>query len=170
MKLVFDSSDNQGHMAEFYRLAETGPAYYGAWFFLDEAHAPRQYWTLFYFFFEREAGNRATRQGLWDLNLNKLTLYFYDEIAARWVDATPQKPFPFGQWVHVEVYFAYEPPKNGHLRAWLDGEQILDVADLGRAPSDNLYWGIGSDTNGVSPPACTIFVDDATISTARLGP
>jgi hypothetical protein len=170
MKIGFDTSDGQDHMAELYRRVEPGPAYYSAWYFISEMHAPDRYWTVLYFFYQKEPGNSATRHGLWDVNLDRQSVYFYDEPGSHQTNPQPRKTYPIGQWFHLEAYFAYEPARNGHVTVWLDGDQILDVPNLGVAASDNLYWGIGSDSNGMDPPRCTMYVDDAKISTTRLGP
>jgi hypothetical protein len=170
IRIAFDTADDQDHMAEFYRRVEPGPAYYSAWFLIPEARAPSTYWTLLYFFTEGQAGNSFSRRGLWDVNLDRQSVYFFNEAARRSVDPSPRVPYPIGQWFHLEAYFAYEPPRNGHITVWLDGQPVLDVPDLGVAPSDNLYWGVGSDTDGVRPSNCTMYLDDAAVSTARLGP
>jgi hypothetical protein len=170
LKIGFDTTDGQDHMAEFYRRVEPGPAYYSAWFFIAETHAPNRYWTVLYFFYQGDAGVSTTRHGLWDVNLDKQSIYFYDEPGSHQTNALPRKTYPIGQWFHIEAYFAYETGRNGHVTVWLDGDQVLDVTNLGAAPSDNLYWGIGSDSNGMDPSRCTMYVDDAAISTTRLGP
>jgi hypothetical protein len=168
-RINFDSSNDQDHMAEFYRRVETAPAYYSAWFYIPEAHAPTTFWTVLYFFYQLQPGTAFSRRGLWDINLNRQSAYFFDETSRRQVDAQPRKPYPIAQWFHLEAYFSYEG-RNGHIRVWLDGEQILDVPNLGAAPSDDLYWGVGSDTDGLTPAGCTLYVDDAAISTSRVGP
>jgi len=168
-RISFDSSNGQDHMAEFYRRVEPAPAYYSAWFYLPEAHAPTTFWTVLYFFYQLQPGTASSRRGLWDINLNRQSPYFFDETSRRQVDAQPRKPYPIAQWFHLEAYFSYEG-RNGHIRVWLDGEQILDVANLGAAPSDDLYWGVGSDTDGLTPAGCTMYVDDVAIATSRLGP
>jgi hypothetical protein len=170
IQLDYDTADGTDHMAEFYRRVEPGPAYYSAWFLLPEARAPTTYWTLLYFFTEGQAGNSNTRRGLWDVNLGRQAIEFFNETNRRTTPPTPRIPYPIGQWFHLEAYFAYEPPRNGHIIVWQDGQPLIDVPDLGVAPSENLYWGIGSDTDGLTPSSFTMYVDDAAISTARLGP
>jgi hypothetical protein len=170
LKIAFDTADGQDHLAEYYRKVEPGPAYYAAWFFIKEPHTPATFWTVLYFFYQTQAGNTLTKHGLWDLNLNNKTVYFYDEALKNYADAVPRKPYPVGSWFHLEVRFAYEAPHNGHITVWQDGEQIMDIANLGAAPSDNLYWGLGSETDALTPSDCAIYFDDASISTGRVGP
>lgn len=169
LEIAFDTSDGQQHMAEFYRRVEPNPAYYSAWFFINERHVPNRYWTVLYFFYQTQAGVPSTRHGLWDVNLTSQIAYFFDEPGEQQTNPSPRRTYPVGQWFHIEVYFSYEG-RNGHITVWLDGEQIVDVPDLGAAVSDNLYWGVGSDTGGMDPTDCTMYVDDAAVSMTRLGP
>lgn len=171
VRINFDTSDGQAdHMAELYRRVPTAPAYYSAWFFIDGAHTPDQYWTIFYFFYQRTPGDTTTRHGLWDINLGRTNVYFFDEPNTHTINPTTPKAYPMGRWFHLEAFFEYQPARNGHVRLWLDGDEVMDVTNLGAAPSDNLYWGIGSDNDHMTPSSCTVYVDDATISTERLGP
>lgn len=170
VKLSFSTGDGQHHWAELYRKVETAPAYYSAWFFITEAHVPSVYWSVFYFFSEATPGDSTTRRALWDLNLNNESVYFYDEITKKFVDAAPRKPYAIGRWFQLEAYLDHPPGGGGRLVVWQDGEQILDIAELGVAPSDTLYWAIGSQTDQLSPAACTMYLDDAVISTTRSEP
>jgi hypothetical protein len=169
-KVVFDTTDGQDHSAELYRRVEAGAAYYGAWFLINEAHAPAVYWTIFDFFTEISAGDPSTRRGLWDLNLNSASVYFYDESSKRFVDATPRQPYPVGQWFHLEAYLVDAASGASQISVWQDGVQILDVLNLSMPAGQTLYWGIGTQTDNLTPPACTVYVDDASVSTARVGP
>lgn len=170
VKLSLDTSDGQDHGAELYRRVETNASYYSAWFFLTEAHTPAVYWSVFYFFTETKPGDRTTRRGLWDLNLNSTALYFYDETTKRFLDAAPQTPYPIGAWFHIEAYLEHPPNGAGQLRVWQDGVPILDVQGLGTPATDYVYWAVGSGTDRLTPVGCTMYVDDATISQSRVGP
>jgi len=169
-KIVFSAADGQDHLAEFYRKVADVPAYYSAWFYINEAHTPGPYWQLLYFFYEDLAGNAGTRHGLWTFNMNSKTIFYYNEKTRDIADTVPSIPYPVGRWFHFEVYFAYDPPRNGHLTVWQDGVQVMDLPNQGAPPNDNLYWAIGSETDKLTPAACTMYVDDAAISTRRLGP
>ncbi|HEY2899902.1 MAG TPA: hypothetical protein VGL59_04950 [Polyangia bacterium] len=168
--ISFDTADKVDHGAQVYRRVESGPAYYGAWFLIDQPHTPTTFWTVFSFFYEDQAGNSQARHGLWDLNLNSQIVYFYNEITKQFQDASPRQSYLVGQWFHLEARFAYEAGHIGHLTVWLDGVQILDLSNLAAAPTDYLYWAVGSETDSLAPTACTVSIDDATISTGRIGP
>ena len=169
VKLGFDTSDGQYHWSELYRRAETGSAYYSAWFYLVGAHTPAVYWTIFDFFSEGTPGDLNTRRGLWDLNLNAQSLYFYDESTQKFADASPQQPYPVGRWFQLEALLDYQPQGMSQLTIWQDGTQILDRHGLISPAATTLYWGLGSQTDQLSPPGCEMYIDDVAISRTRLG-
>lgn len=155
----------------FHRIAD-GPAFYSAWYLIPEAHTPATYWTVFAFIYEMQEGNVSTRHSLWDVNLNDQIAYFNDEsMRVKSTPAMPRVPYPVGRWFHLEARFAYEgTPRSAHITVWQDGTQILDVANLGTAPTDFVYWSIVNYSNALTPPVGTIYIDDAAISTERIGP
>lgn len=169
-KISFDTGDGDYHWAELFRAVASGAAYYSAWFYFEASHAPAVYWTLSNFFGETSAGDMATRHGLWDLNLNATSLYFYDETSGKYADASPALTYPVGRWFHVELFLDYAPPSTSHLSVWQDGTLILDRSNLQSPAGATLYWGIGSQTERLTPTACTLYVDDVVISRQRVGP
>ncbi|HVY26216.1 MAG TPA: heparin lyase I family protein [Polyangiaceae bacterium] len=169
-KISFDTSDDDYHWAELFRAVYGGAAYYSAWFYLEAAHTPAVYWTLSNFFGEANAGDMATRHGLWDVNLNARSLYFYDETSKTFADASPLLTYPIGRWFQVEILLDYAPPSASHVSVWQDGTLILDRTNLQSPTEATLYWGIGSQTEQLSPAACTLYIDDVVISRRRVGP
>lgn len=169
-KISFDTSDNDYHWAELFRAVYGGAAFYSAWLYLEAAHTPAVYWTLSNFFGETTAGDMATRHGLWDVNLNAKSLYFYDETSKQFADASPLLTYPVGRWFHLEILLDYAPPSASHVSVWQDGTLILDRTNLSSPAGATLYWGIGSQTEQLSPAACTLYIDDVVISRRRVGP
>lgn len=169
-KIGFDTSDGDYHWSELYRAVAGGAAYYSAWFYLDAPHTPSVYWTIFNFFSESTPGELGTRHGLWDVNLNAQSLYFYDEGTKKFADASPRLSYPIGRWFQLEAYLDYAPPSASRLIVWLDGTQILERSDLQSPAGTTLYWGIGSQTDALTPSSCTLYIDDAAISRSRVGP
>lgn len=170
LQLSFDEADGEHHWAELHRKTEAGPAYYSAWFLLSEQHDPGVYWSIFYFFSETTPGDSSTRRPLWDLNLNSSTLYFYDERSQKFVDAMPATPYPVGRWFQLEAYLEHPPGASAHLIVWQDGIRILDLPNLPPAPSEHVYWAIGTQSDQLTPAKCTLFLDDAVIARERVGP
>jgi hypothetical protein len=170
MKITFDTSDGRDHFAELYRLVEPGGAYYGAWYLIPESHAPAVYWSVLYFFTESKPGDPKTRHSLWDVNLNDSAVYFYDETTKRFVDSVTKPPYPIGRWFHLEVYLEHPAGGDAHIVVWQDGQQLFDVPALGMAPNESLYFALGSETDHLTPPNCVVYIDDASVSTRRVGP
>ena len=55
---------------------------------------------------------------------------------------------PVGQWFHVEAFYRNAPDASGRLTFWLDGRQIVDVANQPMAPTPFVEWNacsIGAD-------------------------
>ena len=175
LKFSIDTSDGMDHTARAYRRAAPGPAYYSAWFYFNETHSSFVWWTTFLFRALTDPQNIETAVNLWDIGVERrpngdLALLFFDHMTLADVQAPPDNVVPVGRWVHLEAYFEYAPPQSTHITIWQDGTQVMDLKNLGPASSDHLYWAIGNGANGLAPPASTIYVDDAAISTVRLGP
>ncbi|HEX3697182.1 MAG TPA: hypothetical protein VH374_17535 [Polyangia bacterium] len=173
IKISFDTSDGAAdHQAEFYRQVESTPAYYSAWFYIDGPHTPATYWSIFFFFYSPPGTNPTPGHGLWDVNLNtKMTPEFFNETNMDTIHSMPAMAYPIGTWFQLEAYYSHLPSSNGQLQVWMNGIPILNIPDLGTTPSDNnLYWAIGSDNDSMTPSKCTMYIDDAKISTTRVGP
>jgi hypothetical protein len=56
------------------------------------------------------------------------------------------------------------------LSVWVDGELLFDLTDTPTMPSTYAEWGVGGVADVITPPRATSYVDDAAISTRRLGP
>jgi hypothetical protein len=174
-KFTIDTSDGMDHTARAYRRTAPGPAYYSAWFYFNENHASFVWWTTFLFRALTDPQNVETAVNLWDIGVERrpngeLALLFFDHMTLADIHAPADNVVPVGRWVHLEAYFEYAPPQSTHITIWQDGNQVMDLKNLGPASSDHLYWAIGNGANGLAPPVSVIYVDDAAISTVRLGP
>lgn len=174
-KFTIDTSDGMDHTARAYRRTVPGAAYYSAWFYFDESHTSFVWWTMFLFRALTDPANVESAVNLWDVGIERrpngdLGLLFFDHMTLADVQAPADDVVPVGRWTHIEAYFEYAPPQSTHITIWQDGNQVMDLRNLGPASSDHLYWAIGNGANGLAPPVSTIYVDDAAISTVRLGP
>jgi hypothetical protein len=81
------------------------------------------------------------------------------------------KDVPIGRWFHIEVYLQQSSDYDGQLTVWQDGVQLFDM-DLVKTkyPNGDQRWSIDSFSNRLNPNFTTLYVDDAAISTNRLGP
>jgi hypothetical protein len=81
-----------------------------------------------------------------------------------------QLTLPVHQWVHLEAYYQKASNQRGRVTVWQDGEQILDVTGVQTANGNDLRWAVVNYGQDTDPSDVDIFVDDAAISTRRLGP
>jgi len=163
-------------------------AYYSAWFYF-----PRNYtlsWWLIDFFKSRscstcdpdpfwfvQAGNRP----------NGAMFLFLTWWYGPWPNGTVEGPhqgefgghdyyqtlkdLPTNQWVHIEIFLRQSAAFDGEIVVWQDGVEILRQSNVKtRYPFMGDEWGLGSYSASISPSPATIYIDDAAISTGRLGP
>jgi hypothetical protein len=87
----------------------------------------------------------------------------------------PSAPVPIGKWFHLESYYKWGENGTGRITTWLDGAQIWDVAGITTAfdwdfASRSRMWAVNNYAADTNPTSFTIYVDDAVVSTSRLGP
>jgi len=157
-------------------LFRNGPfpveAYYSAWFRLGETHATA-YWAIM----KIQALMNPTDTmavNVWDLVLDsdaagELTLFLSDHRTSETV-ARSTITFPVGRWVHVELFVKAATDATGRIAVWQDGVQVMAKDGYATTPSDLLVFGVGNIATAINPTLATIDIDDAAVSTARLGP
>jgi hypothetical protein len=79
-------------------------------------------------------------------------------------------PVPFDTWVQFEVYFVKATNATGRVAVYQNGTLILDREGLATVTNDWLQWDAGGACDALTSSPSTIYIDDATISTLRLGP
>jgi hypothetical protein len=78
---------------------------------------------------------------------------------------------PVGKWVHIEVFLRQAGDFSGRITVWQDGVQIFDEDQTRtRYPDGDNQWAVNLYSDALSPNPSTIYIDDATISTYRVGP
>jgi len=92
---------------------------------------------------------------------------------------TADTNIPVGEWFHVEMRYVWNDQGRGRSTLWLNGSQVWDLTDLYTEANNLVYkqeprqWAVNhylSDKQGyVAPGDSWIFVDDAVISTRRIG-
>jgi hypothetical protein len=148
-------------------------AYYSAWFYIPSSVTIGTWLSLTHFRGSQTAdGNNLS--AIWDVNLYPLP---DGTLAAQLFDYVNQKntrqaaPIPvlFDTWVQFEVYFVKATDATGRIEVWQDGTLILEREGLATVPTDWLQWDAGGACDALSSSPATVYVDDAAISTARLG-
>jgi hypothetical protein len=174
VRCFIDTSDGTSHGARLYRRIEEFGAYYSVWFRVEALHSVPDWWSIFLFHARDSPEPSADANFLWDLrvvqpNEGQLAIVLYEHATATTTQASAHS-LPVQGWFHLEAYFEYAPPDGSRLGVWLDGERLLDAGELHGEDSRPVYWVIGNGSNNLDPAASTLFVDDAAIATARLGP
>jgi hypothetical protein len=158
-------------------LFRNGPfpaqAYYSAWFRLGETHATA-YWAIMKIQARMDPADPLSVINVFDLVLESddagtLTLFLSDHRSNETV-ARSTMPVPIGTWFHVEMFVDAATDPTGSVVVWQDGVRVLGVDSYATAPSDFLLFGVGSIATAITPTLATMEIDDAAISTQRLGP
>jgi hypothetical protein len=150
-------------------------AYYGAWFFIPASLQVRSFLSLLHFGYHPTASDPNTT-AIWDFDLQpntdgSLVPHLYQTGAASPVAPQPAVPVPPATWVHFELLFEKAADATGRIVAWQNGVQILDVANVVTAPTDWIQWDVGGGAlDVITPTPLSIYVDDVTISSTRVGP
>jgi hypothetical protein len=148
-------------------------AYYSAWYYIDTPMTAGEYWLFFKFRSRSVASDPATVVNLWDVDFNARpdgtmgVFLFHHLTGNRPPLATPT--VPVGRWFQVEAFFRGANDATGRLVVWFEGTPIYDLTEP-TAPSEFVEWSVGSIAEIITPAPATLYVDDAAISSSRLGP
>jgi len=174
--VVFSPAAATATFSYFYREQPSpAQAYYGAWFFIPAALEVRSFLSLLHFGYHPAAGDPTTT-AIWDFDLQpdtdgSLVPRLYQTGAASPVAPQPAVPVPPATWVHFELLFKKAADATGQIVAWQNGVQIMDVANVVTAPTDWIQWDVGGGAlDVITPTPVSIYVDDVTISSTRVGP
>jgi hypothetical protein len=147
-------------------------AYYSAWYYLPRSVTVGMYWVIFKFRHQ----NAATMDELLDLDLinldtGEMSLQLYDHQRPGVVPLdVPNPVVPVGQWFQIEAYYRNAQDETGRLIFWLDGRQIVDVANQPMAPTPFVEWNACNIGQELTPSLAVLYVDDAAVSRTRVGP
>lgn len=88
--------------------------------------------------------------------------------------ATASRPLPIGSWFQLECYYRWAQTPTGQVTCWQDGELLWDVTNVitEHHTEYNSYprqWTANNYSGNTDPAEFTIYLDDLTISTKRIG-
>jgi hypothetical protein len=155
-------------------LPEEG--YYSAWYQLPRSHSGMRWWNVFQFKVKQTPEEESVPT--WVLNVGdwgdgRMRFYLSDHIAGV-TRAESGIDIPVGRWFHVEAYLLQRTDGTGRIAVWQDGARIIDLAGvpttLPSTDPDPLRVGFTNYTDQIVPSSATVYLDDAAISTERLGP
>lgn len=148
-------------------------AYFSAWYYLPRRYVVDQWWNIFQF--KSESEDRTRTDPFWVVNVGNrdrggMFLYLRDERAGR-TYSQRLKNFPARRWVHLEAFLRQSSSATGRLVLWQNGAKLFDLRGITtNFPGGAQHWSVNNYGDGIRPTPATIFVDDAAISMARVGP
>ncbi len=126
------------------------------------------WWNIFEW---KSGGEVVASLNVWNRRDGQMYLFAY--LPSGQVTQTV-KNLPIGQWVHLEAQLGKSTGKTGFIRVWQDGTLLWDKRNVKTVQTMNeLGWSVNNyggdirDANGGT--AIITYVDDAVISTTRLG-
>jgi hypothetical protein len=145
-------------------------AYYSAWYYLPRSITVGMYWVILKF----RPQDQATMNELYDLDLinlptGEMSLQLYDHRSGVVELDVPSPLVPVARWFHIEAFYRNAQDGTGHLTVWLDGRQIVDIADE-PMPTPLVEWNACSIGQDLTPGMAVLYVDDAAVSRTRVGP
>lgn len=163
-------------------------AYYSAWFYFPRIYTP-SWWIIDQF--KSRSCSSCDPDPFWFVQVGNRpngSMYLYlTWWHGPWPNGTVEGPhqgefggrdyhqnikdLPTGQWVHLEIFLRQSAAFDGEITVWQDGVEILRQTNVKtRYPFMGDEWAPSSYSGSISPGPATIYIDDAAISTARLGP
>lgn len=176
LKLSITDASDAVQAARIFRWAnQRQEAYYSAWICIPRTHTPAAWWNVFQF---KSQASDGDSDSAWQVNVftderGQMSLYWWDTITqSGYTDRLAPLTVRPGRWTHIEVFFQASAQPNGRVALWQDGVLLYDLAGVQTLVNedDAVHWGLANYTDAITPGDPTIYVDDAAISTVRLGP
>ena len=170
------TGDGNAHGTRMFRWGEGrqhDALYYSVWYYFPQRYTPASWWNVFQFKSKTPTRNDA----FWQLNIGNrpsgnMYLYAYNWVNTRRFEAqlTPLD-LPVGRWVHIETYLRCAGDSSGQFTVWQDGNKIYDFPNVPTRYADgDCQWSVNNYSDGISPSPAVTYIDDAAISTTRVGP
>jgi hypothetical protein len=149
-----------------YRRVHDGPAYYSAWFRLEEAHTVTDWWSIFLFHARDDSLSLDNDVSLWDVRVvdtpgGEMSLQFFDHDTMTGTLASRVGRVVQGEWFELRAYLDYRPPNATRLAVWVGETLLFDMKDLRTDVQNNVYWCIGNGAAELDPIDSMLYLDDA---------
>ena len=154
-----------------YRRIDDGPAFYSAWFRLEEAHTVGDWWSIFLFHARDDSLSLDNDVSLWDVRVidtpdGEMALQFFDHDVMQGTPAGSQGRIQARKWFEIRAYLDYRPPSDTRLAVWLDDTLLFDTQALHTDVQNNVFWAVGNGAGKLDPADSTLDLDDAVIRKA----
>lgn len=149
--------------------------YYSAWFYLPAAVRPTNFLILFKLRSRTNANDPATEVEVYDLEIRTntdgtLSLALFDHMTNSGTPFNAGPAISVGRWFHLEAFLRATQDASGRLDVWMDGVPVLTPKVGVTMPSPYIEFSVGAVSEDMTPTTGSVLVDDAAISTRRLGP
>ncbi len=151
--------------------------YYSAWYYIPSGTHPQDWWNVWQW---KSTYNGSTDNSvpMYVLDIREkstgqlnLQLIYRPDLRDKIDYRQNIKTVPTDQWFQIEAYYKKGTGNNGQVIVWQDGTEIFNLSDVQTTESDNtVYWSVNHYTDNILPSLSSIYIDDAAISTNRLGP
>jgi hypothetical protein len=154
-----------------YRRIEDGPAYYSAWFRLEDAHSVVDWWSIFLFHARDDSLSLDNDVSLWDVRVidtpdGDMALQFFDHDLMQGTLAIGKGTIQARKWFEIRAYLDFRPPSETHILVWLDDTLLFDMPALHTDMQANVFWCVGNGAGKLDPADSTLDLDDAAIRKA----
>jgi len=151
--------------------------YYSAWYYIPAGTRPQDWWNIWQWK-STYGGNTDNSVPMYTLDVEEksngelnLSLIYRPDIKGKIVYRQNILNLPTNKWVHIEAYYKKASGNSGEVVVWQNGVEIFKLINVITTMKDNtVYWSINHYTDHIKPNPSTIFIDDAAISTQRIGP
>ena len=160
-------------------------AYYGAWFYFPRSYRAPDWWNIFQF---KSRSGPSINDPFWSLDVGNrpggsmhLYLEWWNGLSIEGPHRGESggrsfeqgiKDLPVERWTHIEVLLRQSSAFDGQLIVWQDGVELFNVRDVRTrypAPNGANEWSVNNYADAITPSPTTIYIDDAVISTSRIG-
>jgi Polysaccharide lyase len=184
-KMTIDTSSVESGCRQFrHEESLTGnPYYYSVWYYIPVYYSAVNYWNVFQFKSETSTKNDP----FWVLDLMPRETTGAMHLLLRWKGvvggpfvtdtSTGTKYFdqtikdvPIARWFLVEAFLEQASDFTGRLTVWQDNVQLWDMVNVKtKYPGGDQRWSVNNYSDKINPNPTTIYIDDATVSNARIG-
>jgi hypothetical protein len=161
-------------------------AYYSVWFYFPRRYQVPDWWNVFQF---KSRNGAVANDPFWSLQVGNRpggAMYLYlnwwnglsiegphrGEFGGRSFEQRI-KDVPVGNWTQIEFFLRQSSAFDGQVIVWQDAVELFNVRDVRTrypAPNGANEWSVNNYGDAVAPSPATIYIDDAAVTTSRIGP
>ncbi len=147
--------------------------YYSNWFYFPQAYkTPAGWWNIIQW--KSDRSSESGSDPFFILNVDgsdeEMTLYLFDWQKRITYPPKFYSPIPIGKWFQLEAYQTCTGGSSDQVKMWMDDVLLFDIqAVQTKYPGGTCGWSINNYSDHLSPSPTIIYVDDAAISTTRIG-